>query len=616
MRKLFLFGSFLVTAAILLVVTAQPANAGATNRTWTGAVSNDWFNAANWDTGVPTIAENAVINAVANLPLISSGTATARDFSGAGTTTMSGGVLQISHDFKPAAPSNFIANGGTVEFVAAGAGGGSFKPAGTYNFYNVTIDGGIPGFKNAANTIVISHDLRILNGGHADFIGTANTANRLYLSGNATSSGTWGSASSSATNKTNTYFNPTSTGLVTVAVGNTATLTYSAGSNGSLTGSTTQVVTISSDGTAVTAVADVGYHFVDWSDASTANPRTDTNVSGNVTVTANFGRTYSGGRSTQEKLPPLNTSILVNNDAATTASTAVTLNLAATGATEMILSNLSTFEGAEWQTFTTIKSWTLTGGVGVKEVWARFRDAAKDTSAPISDSITLVAAPAETPATTTPPAEQPAGTVGGCPTLVAGDMVKVTGKPAIYSLNDKLEVLYFPNGDVFKSWHETYGGYLSITQECFDNLKVPAAYPGAINFRPGTYVVKRASSDQLYVVEPHNTLAKISSTDAASLYGAAYKAMTVDDPFWPHYINRGADVSTAMPHEGMLVKVNDVTYYVDAGKVLREVTAEGMTANTFQAKFVRALSSASISGFSIGEKITAEVPALTNKAQP
>ena len=42
------------------------------------------------------------------------------------------------------------------------------------------------------------------------------------------------------------------------------------------------------DGTAVTAVPNSGYHFVNWSDASTANPRTDIEVDANVTVTANF----------------------------------------------------------------------------------------------------------------------------------------------------------------------------------------------------------------------------------------------------------------------------------------------------------------------------------------
>jgi uncharacterized repeat protein (TIGR02543 family) len=80
----------------------------------------------------------------------------------------------------------------------------------------------------------------------------------------------------------------------------TFTLTYSAGSNGSITGTTPQTVDYSASGTAVTAVPDTGYHFVDWSDGSTDNPRTDTNVTADVSVTANFAidtftLTYAAG---------------------------------------------------------------------------------------------------------------------------------------------------------------------------------------------------------------------------------------------------------------------------------------------------------------------------------
>ena len=75
---------------------------------------------------------------------------------------------------------------------------------------------------------------------------------------------------------------------------NTFTLTYSAGVNGSLTGTSTQTVNYNASGTAVTAVPATGYHFVNWSDSSSANPRTDSNVSGNITVTANFAiNTYT-----------------------------------------------------------------------------------------------------------------------------------------------------------------------------------------------------------------------------------------------------------------------------------------------------------------------------------
>ncbi|PWB67958.1 hypothetical protein C3F09_12555, partial [candidate division GN15 bacterium] len=75
---------------------------------------------------------------------------------------------------------------------------------------------------------------------------------------------------------------------------NTYTLTYLAGANGSISGTTPQTVNYGASGTAVTAVPDLGYHFVNWSDGSTANPRTDVNVTADLTVTANFAiNTYT-----------------------------------------------------------------------------------------------------------------------------------------------------------------------------------------------------------------------------------------------------------------------------------------------------------------------------------
>ncbi len=78
------------------------------------------------------------------------------------------------------------------------------------------------------------------------------------------------------------------------------TLTYTPGANGTIMGASPQTVPMGGSGTPVTAVPDTGYHFVNWSDASTQNPRTDTNVMGNITVTANFAinvytLTYTAG---------------------------------------------------------------------------------------------------------------------------------------------------------------------------------------------------------------------------------------------------------------------------------------------------------------------------------
>jgi hypothetical protein len=48
------------------------------------------------------------------------------------------------------------------------------------------------------------------------------------------------------------------------------------------------MVDYGADGTPVQAVPAIGYHFVDWSDGSTANPRTDANVTADLNVTATF----------------------------------------------------------------------------------------------------------------------------------------------------------------------------------------------------------------------------------------------------------------------------------------------------------------------------------------
>ncbi|HEY6209699.1 MAG TPA: InlB B-repeat-containing protein, partial [Gemmatimonadales bacterium] len=81
---------------------------------------------------------------------------------------------------------------------------------------------------------------------------------------------------------------------------NQYTLTYTAGTNGSLTGTSPQTVNHGADGSAVTAVPDLHYHFVNWSDGATANPRTDLNVTASLSLTANFAidtytLTYAAG---------------------------------------------------------------------------------------------------------------------------------------------------------------------------------------------------------------------------------------------------------------------------------------------------------------------------------
>ncbi len=80
----------------------------------------------------------------------------------------------------------------------------------------------------------------------------------------------------------------------------TYTLTYKAGAGGSIIGNTSQAIKAGGSGTPVTANPQRGYYFTKWSDGLTTNPRTDTKVQANQTVTATFARrlTAEGGSRT------------------------------------------------------------------------------------------------------------------------------------------------------------------------------------------------------------------------------------------------------------------------------------------------------------------------------
>jgi hypothetical protein len=111
----------------------------------------------------------------------------------------------------------------------------------------------------------------------------------------------------------------------------TYSLTYTAGSNGSLTGTMSQTINEGEDGTAVTAVPDSGYQFTEWSDASTDNPRVDTVVFANVNVTANF-----------EIIPVSNTSGSRRSSRSTTSIEASTVNSTNTSSPESAVPSVCT----------------------------------------------------------------------------------------------------------------------------------------------------------------------------------------------------------------------------------------------------------------------------------
>jgi hypothetical protein len=164
------------------------------------------------------------------------------------------------------------------------------------------------------------------------------------------------------------------------------TLTYTAGAGGTISGTSPQTVVYETSGSAVTAVPNSGYQFTSWSDGVTTASRTDTNVMGNVTVTANFsavsnnnnnnnnGNGGGGGGGGGSYTSPY--TVLINGGAPATVSPIVNLTLTTiAGSNMMWISNDPSFTagtGTGWIPFQSTYPWTLASTSGGAEVYVEF----------------------------------------------------------------------------------------------------------------------------------------------------------------------------------------------------------------------------------------------------
>lgn len=90
---------------------------------------------------------------------------------------------------------------------------------------------------------------------------------------------------------TNVQADATYTATFEVLPSDQVTLTYIAGSGGTISGTATQTIAKGASGTAVTATPNTGYAFEKWSDNKTTAARTDTNVQASAIYTATFKST-------------------------------------------------------------------------------------------------------------------------------------------------------------------------------------------------------------------------------------------------------------------------------------------------------------------------------------
>ena len=120
----------------------------------------------------------------------------------------------------------------------------------------------------------------VVSGGSISSTATPNTGYRFVK---------WSDEKTTATRTdSNVQADATYTATFEALPADKVTLTYIAGSGGTITGAATQTIDKGASGTAVTAVPNAGYKFVKWSDGKTTATRTDTNVQASATYTATF----------------------------------------------------------------------------------------------------------------------------------------------------------------------------------------------------------------------------------------------------------------------------------------------------------------------------------------
>ena len=123
-------------------------------------------------------------------------------------------------------------------------------------------------------------------------------------------------------------------------------------------------------------------------------PAADGTVTVDISADAAVDAADNGNTAAQlsiisDTLAPTDTSVTINNGRAYTVSRYVTLTLAATGASEMMISEDENFSGASYEAYSDSKSFTLSVGDGTKTVYVKYKDAAGNESTAVSDTIKL-----------------------------------------------------------------------------------------------------------------------------------------------------------------------------------------------------------------------------------
>jgi hypothetical protein len=202
-----------------------------------------------------------------------------------------------------------------------------------------------------------------------------------------------------------------------------------------------------------------------------------------------------------------------------------------------------------------------------------------------------------------------------CQNLQPFDEVKVPGKPALYVLDTNRALRFYPDGGVYKTWKPAYGGYKKIDEVCLFSLVTPTTNPFSINFRPGSKLIQKEFSTQLYVIEPGNSLVPITTYAASLLYKNFVPTILTAQQLSNYAISSNTLISNPIVHPGMIFRINSQVWYVNKNNQLQEITSDGLSSNHVAEQFIRTFGVENIQGLSKTEPIRSWVAELSDQTQ-
>lgn len=217
---------------------------------------------------------------------------------------------------------------------------------------------------------------------------------------------------------------------------------------------------------------------------------------------------------------PTNISVIIAAGATTTNTSSVTLTLAATNASQMMISNTADFSGGVWETFATSKAWTLTSGYGSKIVYARFKDSFGNVSSVVSDTIAVPTPSGTIPATPATPAVP-----GVSPAIPATPAIPGAHFNGTLVLDGKTVYLIkdgkrygFRNADEYKSHGYNFGQVVAANAQ--DKAMPQAEF--VEKALEGTLVLDAADGKTVYMIGTGGTKRGFSSAGVFKALGYSF----------------------------------------------------------------------------------------------